>query len=79
MIVECIMHVMGWDTVWYAAPRTFYQSLKWGERWHVGIWYDDLVILKIVDGEQTDKWLSPGGRTILSALLKSLWKYYTII
>lgn len=83
MITEFLMHMFGWDTVWYADMQTFRKSLfnLKGGRFHVGTWagaQNDLVSLKrSKTNAEADTWLSPGGRTILLATLKSiLWYLY---
>lgn len=78
MIAEAIMHWCGWTDVWYARPRTLWQSLVWGERWHVGVWtgpHFALLCVKHCDTTgEAERCLSPGSRTILGAAFKSLLK-----
>jgi hypothetical protein len=76
-MVELLMHLMGWDTVWYAHPGTLWNALKWGGRWHVGVWQGDVDLCLVRESTMFDdpeQLLSPGGRTILSAALKSWLK-----
>jgi len=76
VISELLIHIMGCDAVWYANPGTLKNMIKWDGRWHVGFWtgpqLDLVCIKKCKTNEEADRYLSPGGRTILSATLKTL-------
>ncbi len=77
MIAELIIHLNGWDAVWYANPGKLSRWLLSSGRWHVGFWtgpHNDLVcVARTASRTAAEKWLSPGGRTILSAALKAMW------
>ena len=79
MITEYMMHRFGWADICYFGPRTFFQSLKWGERWHIGVWtgpQNDLLCLKpCKTNEECEIWLSPGGTTIKLAMIGAISKY----
>lgn len=50
--------------------------------WFVGTWTGpqrDLICLKeCKTNKEANKWLSPAGKTILSATLKAVWKYHKL-
>ncbi len=84
MLTELIMHRMGWTDIWYAHPgsrgvfRDVWRWLRWDGRWHVGVWTGpeaDLLSVRYCDtNAEAERWLSPGGRTILTAVLGALWR-----
>ncbi len=84
MVSEVVMHWMGWSDVWYAHPgargfwRDLWRYIRWEGRWHVGNWtgpQNDLLCVRYCDtNEEAERWLSPGSRTILGAVLKALWR-----
>ena len=77
MIIETIMHLLNWNDIWYAHPGDFRTNLKQG-RFHVGVWtgpqMDLICIRKANTNSEAEKYLSPGGRTILEATIKSVYK-----
>lgn len=69
---------MDWQDIWYANPGSFWHMLKWGSRWHIGIWTgpdNDLLCLKRCQSKkEAEQWLSPGGMTIKIAFFKAVIK-----
>ncbi len=82
MIAEFFIHLMSWDSVWYANPGDFRWNLKHG-RFHVGVWtgpqHDLICVRKCDTNKKADEFLSPGGRTILEATVKAIWKRMTTL
>lgn len=87
MIAEIIMHRMDWNEVWYAdVPRrgwwrdAWRYLFKYDGRWHVGVWtgpqLDLICVRRCATNAEAERSLSPSGRTILSATLKALWRYW---
>jgi hypothetical protein len=83
MIVEAIMHRMGWADIWYAHPgnfgmRHFRRRYIWPGRWGVGVWtgpQNDLLCIKRCDtNEEAERCLSPLAPTALAACLFALGK-----
>lgn len=77
MINELLIHLLRFDAIWYAHPGRLKYAITWDGRWHVGVWtgpHGDLICVKHCDTrEEAERYLSPGGRTILAATLKA-WK-----
>lgn len=85
MIAEYIMSRCGWDAVWFleAIGEKPAPGAKW---WHflrsgaclVGVWTgpdgDLLCVRRCETAEEAERWLSPPGRIILDAALRSLWR-----
>lgn len=76
MMIELLMHLWGFDAVWYAHPGSLSLAIKNG-RWHVGLWtgpHGDLVCVRHCDSRtEAEKHLSPGSRTVMSALIKAIY------
>lgn len=85
MLTEMILHMCGWDSVWYAHPgpgiRGALRGVRWGGRFLVGTWTgeqgDLLCIRPCSTNAEAERCLAPGGRTLLTAALASLWKLAT--
>jgi len=77
LLVETLMHVAGWDAVWYAHPGSVRIAVK-DPRWHVGVWAgpdNDLIcVWPAATKERAKLMLSPGGRTITSAAVRAFVK-----
>jgi len=74
VIAEFLMHVAGFDAIWYAHPGKY--SFFSDGRWHAGHWSGpdgDLVCVRMcATKEVAEKSLSPGSHTVVGALLKAL-------
>ncbi len=81
MIAELIMHYSSFGDVWYAHPGRLINAIRWSGRWHVGNWtgpqHDLICVKNCSTNAEAERWLSPGGRTILSAAIKALWLLLT--
>ena len=87
MIAETLMHFCGWDAVWYCdicsdddpeeLRRGWRELIPAKDGCLVGTWTGpdrDLLCVRECDTtEEAERWLSPAGRTILHASLRSLY------
>lgn len=85
VIAELVMHVMGWDTVWYAHPGSMRIAVK-DARFFVSISSGkdcDMVCFRRpknrFDEVEVERCLSPGGRTILRAALAALLRHFRFV
>jgi hypothetical protein len=85
MIVEWIMNRYGWKDIWCLGsngPLDSTFKFLGPEKCYVGIWtgpeQDLLCLRKCSTVEQAEKFLSPGGWTILHAVLLSVWRLKSI-
>ena len=82
MILEIVMHRMGWTDAWYAHCGPF--DLGWFRevclrgRWSVGVWtgpqHDLLCIKRCATNAEAELYLSPGAPTATLACLAALAK-----
>ena len=81
MIVEWIMNRMYWQDVWflgYNHPAASWRKFTRRDSAYVGVWtgpQNDLICVRHCEtNEEAERYLSPGGYTILHAALKSWLK-----
>ena len=76
MLVEWLMHRMGWTDIWYAHPG----PMKPHHDWYAGIWtgpqHDLICVRRCDNNEDAEFCLSPGADTILGAVLLACLKLW---
>lgn len=74
MLSEWLMHLAGFDAIWYAHPGNYHPG--WSGCWFSGIWsgpQNDLVcVRRCATNLAANGSLSPGAHTILGAVTKSI-------
>lgn len=81
MLAEWIMERHGWDAVWFLGsnrPHPRWWQFARRDACYVGTWtgpdMDLICVRRCETDEEAEQWLSPGGRTILHAALRSWWR-----
>jgi hypothetical protein len=83
MLTELIMDRCGWDAVWFLGGNGLVPGWRFWQRRHcyVGTWTgpagDLLCVRRCETADEAEHWLSPAGRTMLDAALRSWWVLWT--
>jgi hypothetical protein len=80
MLTELLMDLMGWTDAWVLGRSRISWHPWRRDSAHVGVWtgphHDLLCVRHCETNEEAEAWLSPSGRTILGATLRSMWVYW---